>query len=114
MLLIGVCQSLLQRPDFGVISGDLLSVQDTCSLLVQMSDSFVSSFCFHRLLEPLYLQVKEIVNDLPGHCPHPASSTVQLDSTAADDQHVFDPSLLVVLIGQLVDALHTHDIIGYE
>jgi hypothetical protein len=114
MLLIGVCQSLLQRPDFGVVSSDLLSVQDTCSLLVQMSDSFMSSFCFLRLLEPLYLQVKEIVNDHLGHCPHPANSTVQLDSTAADDQHVFDPSLLVVLIGQLVDALHTHDIIGYE
>jgi hypothetical protein len=79
-----------------------------------MSDSFASTFSFLRLLEPLSLQVKEIANDLLGHCPHPANLTVQLDSTAADDQHVFDSSLLVVLIDQLVDALHTHDIIGYE
>lgn len=115
MLLIGVCQYLLRQPDPSVISSDLLSVQDNCTLLVHVSESSASALSFLRLLEPLYLRVKEITNEFLSNTPHRPDLVVQLGSIAAsEDEHVFDPSVIVVLIGQLVEALHIHDIVGCE
>jgi hypothetical protein len=111
MLLIGVCQYLLRQPDSSVLSSDLLSVQDNCTLLVHVSESSASALSFLRLLQPLYLRVKDIVNEVIGKIPHRSDLTVHLDSTAAaEEEQVFDPSVIVILIGQLVEALHVHDI----
>jgi hypothetical protein len=112
MLLIGVCLCLLRLPDPSVISSDLLSVQDNCMLLLHVSECSASALSFLRLLEPLYLQVQESINGVLGNTPHQSELTVQLESTAtSNNEHLFDPSVIVVLIGQLVEALRIHDII---
>jgi hypothetical protein len=115
MLLIGMCQSLLRLPDPSVISSELLSVQDNCTLLLHASETSKSALSFLRLLEPLYLRVKELTDEVLGNTPHRTQLTVQVGSTAtSNDKHVFDPSVIVVLIGQLVEALQIQDIIGCE
>jgi hypothetical protein len=50
MLLAGICQNLLRQPDIEAILIDLLSAEDNCKMLVQVSESSFAVLLFFRFL----------------------------------------------------------------
>jgi hypothetical protein len=113
MLLLGICQNLLRQSHIEPILIDLLSVKDNCNMLGHVSESSSSGSSFHRLLEPLYLQTKDIVESF-SRDSRPSLDNPMDINTIVNIEHLFDPSALVSLMGELINALHISDVSGYE
>jgi hypothetical protein len=113
MLLFGICQNILQRTKIEAFSSDLLAVQVNCEMLVSISESSASGLSFLQLLEPLYLQTKEVVEVVSGMTGMQGGDPMRSNSMVHYAPS-FDPSVLVVLMGELIDALNIYSITGLE
>jgi hypothetical protein len=112
MLLLGICQNILQRTNIEALSSDLLAVQENCKMLVSVSESSASGLSFLQLLEPLYLQTKEVVEVVSGMTGM-QGDPMRINSIIYGSPS-FDSLVLVVLMGELIDALNIHSITGLE
>jgi hypothetical protein len=113
MLLLGICQNILQRTNIEALSSDLLAVQENCKMLVSVSESSASGLSFLQLLEPLYLQTKEVVEVVSGMTGMQGGDPMRINSIIYGSPS-FDSLVLVVLMGELIDALNIHSITGLE
>jgi hypothetical protein len=113
MLLLGICQRLLQKPDLEVISDDLRSVSENFEMLAHVSESSASALRFFRVLEPLYLRIRKITQDCARKSCLRSSSPMNVYSILNHTAD-FSPTLVVALMGELVNALNFHDIMGCD
>lgn len=108
MLLMSVCQNLLRQPDPKAIWNDLNSVQSGVHLLVQIADSTASASFFSSKIDPLFRRTRQLAENY-GAASHVWRDIRMRVGTILNATHMFEPSNVVVLMGQLVDILHLPD-----
>lgn len=104
ILILSICRSLLRIPDRDTILTDLSRVKSGLDLLASATNSSSTAAYFVRKLTPMYDQSKELASNF-GALSHRWRDPRMSVHTVLNNHRLFDPSQVVVLLGEVVCAL---------